>query len=45
MLTSAVSDDPFITFRVRAERKEPLKVLFTNSRGQRFEATHPIRLS
>jgi len=45
MLTSAVSDDPFITFRLRAGREEPLQVLFTNSRGQRFEATHPIRLS
>jgi len=28
-----------------AGREEPLKVLFTNSRGQRFDATHPIRLS
>ena len=45
VLTSAVSDDPFITFRLRAGREEPLKVLFTNSRGQRFDATHPIRLS
>jgi len=45
MLTPAVSDDPFIAFRVRAGREELLKVLFTNSRGQRFQATHPIRLS
>jgi len=44
-LTPAVSNDPFITFRLRAGREAPLKVLFTNSRGQRFEATHPIRLS
>ena len=45
MLTSAVSDDPFITFRLRAGREESLRVLVTNSRGQRFEATHPVRLS
>ena len=44
-LTPAVSDDPFITFRLRAGREESLRVLFTNSRGQRFEATHPVRLS
>jgi desulfoferrodoxin (superoxide reductase-like protein) len=44
-MTSAVSDDPFVTFRLRAAREEPLRVLLTNSRGQQFEATHQIRVS
>src|SRR5438876_744561 len=44
-MTPAVSDDPFITFRLRAGREESLQVRFTNSRGQRSEATHPVRLS
>jgi len=45
VLTPAISDDPFVTFRLRAGREESLRVLFTNSRGQRFEATQAIRLS
>lgn len=44
-MTSALSDDPFITFRLRAQREAPLRILLTNSRGQRFEATHQIRFS
>ncbi|PYN97320.1 MAG: hypothetical protein DMD91_18100 [Candidatus Rokuibacteriota bacterium] len=44
-MTPAISDDPFLTFRLRPARDEVLKVVFTNSRGQRFDATHPIRLS
>ncbi|HEX9899994.1 MAG TPA: thiosulfate oxidation carrier protein SoxY [Candidatus Methylomirabilis sp.] len=44
-MTSALGDDPFITFRLRARRKEPLRVVLTNSRGQRFEATHPMHPS
>lgn len=44
-MTSALSDDPFITFRLRARREEPIRIVLTNSRGQRFEATHPIRFS
>jgi sulfur-oxidizing protein SoxY len=42
-LTAALSDDPLITFRLRPTRAEPLRVVLTNSRGQRFEASHPIR--
>jgi sulfur-oxidizing protein SoxY len=44
-MTPAISDDPFITFRFRPGREDLLKVVFTNSRGQRFEATHSVRLS
>ncbi len=44
-LTSALSDDPFITFRLRARREGPVRIVLTNSRGQRFETMHPIRFS
>jgi len=44
-MTSALSDDPFIAFRVRVVREDPLRILLVNNRGQRFEATHQIRFS
>jgi sulfur-oxidizing protein SoxY len=42
--TAALSDDPLLGFRLRAARAEPLRVVLTNTRGQRFEAVHPIPL-
>jgi sulfur-oxidizing protein SoxY len=45
LLTPALSDNPLITFRLRLTRAEPVRVVLTNSRGERFEATHPIRLA
>lgn len=45
VLTSALSDDPFITFRLRARREGLLRIVLANNRGQRFEATHQIRFS
>jgi hypothetical protein len=44
-LTSALSDDPFFTFALRADRDGPLEVRLVNSRGQRFSATHDLRPS
>jgi hypothetical protein len=44
-LTPALSDDPFITFALRADREGPLEVRLTNSRGQKFEAAHEIAFS
>lgn len=44
-MTAALSDDPFITFKLRARREGLLRILLTNSRGKRFEATQPMRLS
>ena len=43
-LTPALSDDPFITFALLARRAGPLRVVLTNSRGQRFEATHALEV-
>jgi desulfoferrodoxin (superoxide reductase-like protein) len=45
VLTSALSDDPLITFRLRVRQDAMLGVVLVNTRGQRFEATHPLRLS
>lgn len=44
-LTSALSDNPFIGFRLRARHRGPLRVLVTNSRGQRFEASQDLPLA
>jgi desulfoferrodoxin (superoxide reductase-like protein) len=44
-MTSALSDDPLITFGLLAVREGRLKVIVTNSRGQRFEATHELRVA
>ena len=44
-MTSALSDDPFITFALLARHEAPLRIVLTNNRGQQFEATHQIRFS
>jgi len=43
LLTAALSDSPFITFKLRATREADVRVTLTNTRGQRFTATHPLR--
>jgi predicted secreted protein len=44
-MTSALSDNPLVGFRLRAHSEDLLRVVLTNNRGQRFEAAHPIRFS
>jgi hypothetical protein len=44
-LTSALGDNPLVTFRLRAHREGVVRVVLTNNRGARFEAAHPIRFS
>jgi sulfur-oxidizing protein SoxY len=44
-MTSALSDDPFITFPLRLLREGTLKVVLTNNLGRVFEATHDLRLA
>jgi predicted secreted protein len=43
-LTSALSDDPLITFTLVARRAK-LQVVITNSRGERFEVTEELRVA
>lgn len=44
-MTPAVSDNPFITFKLRAVEEGPLRIVLTNSRGQEFQATQALVLS
>lgn len=41
-MTPAISDNPFITFRLRASEESPIRIVLTNSRGQQFEATQEV---
>jgi sulfur-oxidizing protein SoxY len=43
VLTAALSDNPMITFKLRAVRQAPVRVMLVNTRGERFEAMHAIR--
>lgn len=43
VLTAALSDNPMITFKLRAVRQAPVRVTLVNTRGERFEAMHAIR--
>ena len=45
VLTAALSDNPLITFLLQARREGLVRVTLTNTRGQRFEAAHPIRFA
>jgi sulfur-oxidizing protein SoxY len=42
VLTAALSDNPLITFNVRARPGATLRVMLSDTRGERFEATHAI---
>jgi sulfur-oxidizing protein SoxY len=43
VLTAALSDSPMITCKLLARRRADVRVTLTNTRGQRFTATHPVR--
>jgi predicted secreted protein len=43
LMTAALSDSPLISFRLRLDREAPLRVVLTSTRGERFEASQPIR--
>jgi predicted secreted protein len=45
VLTAALSDNPLITFTLRVRDEGTIRVALTNTRGQRFEATHDIRFT
>ena len=44
-MTPALSDDPLITFALRAWTEGPLRVVLVNNLGERFDATREIRFS
>ncbi len=43
-LTSVISDDPLFVFRLRADQDGFVRVVVTNNKGQRFEASRAIRV-
>lgn len=44
-MTPAISDNPLVTFTVRASEESTIRIVVTNSRGQQFEAAHEIRFA
>jgi len=44
-MTPGLSDNPFLTFKVKFTEEKPLYVLFTNSSGQQFKAVQPVTFS
>jgi sulfur-oxidizing protein SoxY len=44
-LTAALSDNPLITFLLHVQQEGQVQVTLTNTRGRRFEASHPIRFA
>jgi predicted secreted protein len=45
VLTAALSDNPLISFLLLPRQEGTVRVTLTNTRGQRFEASHPLRFA
>lgn len=41
-MSSALSDDPIVTFPLKATREAPVRVVFTSSEGKTYEAAAPL---
>lgn len=44
-MTAGLSDNPFLKFKLKFAEQKPLRILFTNSRGQQFSAAMEVVLS
>jgi sulfur-oxidizing protein SoxY len=44
-MTAATSEDPFVTFGLKVQRQQALRVVLVNNRGQRLEAKQEIRFA
>lgn len=44
-MTPAISDNPFITFTLRAMEESAIRIVLTNSRGQQFQAVQEVVFS
>ncbi len=44
-MSSAISDDPIITFSLKAVREAPVRVVFTSSEGKTYEAVAMLRFT
>ena len=44
-MSSALSDDPIVTFKLRASKEGPIRVVFTSSDGKAYEASTMLRFT
>jgi hypothetical protein len=44
-MTSAIADNPMFTFKLRAVKEAPVKVVFINNAGERWETSKDIKFS
>ena len=44
-MTSAIADNPLFTFKLKAVKEEPVKVVFINNHGERWETSKDIKFS
>lgn len=44
-MTSAIADSPLFTFKLKATKQEPVKVVFIDNTGERWETVKDIRFS
>ena len=44
-MTSAIADNPLFTFKLKAVKEEPVRVVFINNLGERWEVTQKIKFS
>jgi desulfoferrodoxin (superoxide reductase-like protein) len=44
-MTPALSDNPFLSFKLKLAEEKPVQIVFTNSLGRHFKAVHEVALS
>ena len=44
-MTSAIADNPLFTFKLKAVKEAPVKVVFVNNQGERWEVSKNIKFS
>ncbi len=44
-MTSAIADSPLFTFKIKATKEAPLKVVFVGNAGERWETVKDVKIS
>jgi len=42
-MTSAIADNPLFSFKLKAVKEEPVRVVFVNNQGERWEVSQDIK--
>jgi hypothetical protein len=42
-MTSAIADNPLFTFKLKAVKEAPVKIVFINNQGERWEVSQDIK--